>query len=281
MEVVDRSEGYYMLFTRGGIGVWGFVVVAIVASNQASSAAPIKWACIGNSITEGYPNPENSYVPSLQRLLGAGYAVQNDGASGRTLLRKGDDSYWTTGKLYDVFASTPAIVSIKLGTNDSKPQNWVDSVDFVSDLTALIDTVQTIQPKPTVWLFTPCPAWSNSYGINGALIKKSIVPRIKQLARTKGLPVIDLNSALAGHPELFPDGVHPSAAGADSIAGIIYRAFKGTSEIVRLASSTGTPGGIHQSRLSVSTKQGVIVTQEASGAVPGIGWDLKGARIQK
>lgn len=62
-----------------------------------SSAAPVKVAFVGDSITEGAglgsPGTE-SYPAKLQRLLGSGYTVGNYGVSGRTLLRKGDFPYW-------------------------------------------------------------------------------------------------------------------------------------------------------------------------------------------
>jgi hypothetical protein len=53
-------------------------------SSAATPAAPIKVACIGDSITEGagLSNPAlESYPARLQRLLGAGYIVRNYGVS--------------------------------------------------------------------------------------------------------------------------------------------------------------------------------------------------------
>ena len=50
---------------------------------------------------------------------------------------------------------------------------------------------------------------------------RAIVPATAQLldaAREKGVPVIDIHSALAGRKELFMDGCHPNAKGASLIA---------------------------------------------------------------
>lgn len=61
------------------------------------TAAPIKIACAGDSITEGagLSNPSTqSYPARLQKLLGTNYNVRNFGGSGRTLLKKGDFPYW-------------------------------------------------------------------------------------------------------------------------------------------------------------------------------------------
>jgi acyl-CoA thioesterase-1 len=82
------------------------------------SGKPLKWACIGNSITQG-DSPAAAYPAKLGKLLGPGFAVENDGVSGTTLLKAGDFSYWKQGKLANVFALKPEIITIKLGTNDS------------------------------------------------------------------------------------------------------------------------------------------------------------------
>merc|ERR1711920_1058829 len=47
-------------------------------------------------------------------------------------------------------------------------------------------------------------------------------PRVRSVAAKMGLQVVELlDSPLAQRPELFPDGVHPSAAGASAIAALI------------------------------------------------------------
>ena len=79
----------------------------------------IKIACIGNSITEGVDN----YPTSLARMLGDQYEVGNFGKWGHTLLRKGDHPYMSTDAFINAQKFQPNVVIIKLGTNDSKPEN--------------------------------------------------------------------------------------------------------------------------------------------------------------
>jgi len=198
--------------------------------DQAQSAqAAIKLACIGNSITSGSIAGVNPYPVYLHSLLGSGYQVENDGVSGTTLLKKGDSPYWTHGKLSNVFAFKPAIITIKLGTNDSKPYNWKYKSEFGTDLNALIDTLYTISPKPVIWLCLPVPAWpvngANSYDIDGIVIANEVIPIIKQVAEQRNLDIIDLHTALSGMRSHFADGVHPDAVGQDTIAHVIYRAL--------------------------------------------------------
>ena len=196
---------------------------------QAQIERPIKWACIGNSITQG-PSATTAYPAKLQNLLGPGYIVENDGVSGRTLLKKGDHSYWTEGKLPEVFAFKPDIISIKLGTNDSKPANWAYKDEFETDLIALIDTLAAMPSKPKIWLVIPCPAFAvpdptGPYDIRGGVIKNEIIPIIKKVAAAKGLNTIDVYTPMLAHPEMFADKVHPNTAGHDTIAAIFFQTY--------------------------------------------------------
>jgi acyl-CoA thioesterase-1 len=198
--------------------------------------AQIKVACIGNSITSGYSNTGISYVPKLQALLGSGYNVQNDGVSGTTLLKKGDSPYWKTGIFTQALAFNANIITIKLGTNDTKPYNWdVYGSEFKKDYESLIDTLNNSTVKPKIYLVTPVPVFYNastvSWGIRDSIIKK-IIPIIKEIAAERGLSVIDVNTPLLHFSEYFSvDGIHPNAAAADTIAQVIYRSIKTTSVI--------------------------------------------------
>lgn len=189
----------------------------------------IKIACIGNSITAGNAQVV-SYPARIQKLLGTTYRVENDGVSGLTLLKKGDKPYWKSGKLTQIFAFQPSIVTIKLGTNDSKPINWIYKAEFETDLKALIDTLEkNISPKPTIWLCLPAPAWPingvNNYGIDGKIVKNEIIPIIQKVAVDRNLKTIDLQTVLTSMQSHFPDGVHPDSIGQDTIAANVYRAL--------------------------------------------------------
>ena len=217
------------------------LLATITAFSQPS--VPIKWACIGNSITAG------AYPGLLATKLGPSFTMENDGVSSMTMLKSGDFSYWTGGRLTNVFALRPDIITIALGTNDSKPINWDDSVNFIRDYTAMVDTLLRIVPTPQIWLVLPAPAWKNEGGtqqatlIRGSVIRNSIIPRIRQVATTKGLKIIDLNTPLTNSLNLFlPDSIHPSAAGDDSIASIIFRTFKANAIRVACIGNSITQG---------------------------------------
>ncbi len=188
-------------------------------------------ACIGNSITDNGHGPD-AYPIKFNMLMGKDYFMLNAGHSGKTLLRKGDAPYIASPWFGEVFKFKPNIITIKLGTNDSKPQNWGShKTEFAGDLRWMIDTLSTISTHPRIVLCTPVPAWkdasgNNPYGIDGAIIKDEIIPIIKQVAKEKGLAVLDLHTPYLPYQALTPDGVHPNAVGLDTLAHILYRAFK-------------------------------------------------------
>ena len=87
---------------------------------------PIKVACVGNSITEGFTlaHPETeSYPAVLQRLLGDGYEVGNFGVTAHALMLDSDLPYQKTTRFKEALDFLPDIATVKLGTNDSKPWN--------------------------------------------------------------------------------------------------------------------------------------------------------------
>ena len=115
-----------------------------VLLDRGAVAAPLKVACVGDSITQN-----SGWSDKLGAKLGAGYTSTNYGVSGTTLLKQGDHPYWTTPQFTQSHTSNPQIVVIMLGTNDSKPFNWTaHKTEFVGDYEALIDTARGAAEPP-------------------------------------------------------------------------------------------------------------------------------------
>ncbi len=208
-----------------------FSSVLILLSATFSPAESItRIACVGDSITFGAANADrakNCYPAELGRLLGKEYTVRNFGVNGATLLKKGDRPYWKLKAFKDATAFGPNIVIIKLGTNDTKPQNWNKAGnEFEVDLRALIDHFQKQPSKPAIYLCLPVPVYQDRWGINEKTVSEGVIPVIKKIAKAKKLPVIDLHKALSDHPEMFPDKIHPNAAGAKRMAKTILAALR-------------------------------------------------------
>ena len=216
-------------------------------SHPSPKAGAIKVACIGNSITDGHGipfAPANGYPAQLQKLLGKDYLVKNFGVSGRTMLNKGDQPYMNEQAWKDAVAFKPDVVIIKLGTNDSKPQNWQYGEEFKQDLKQMITTLRPdlAQPAkkgkknkkqviknegPKIILCTPVPALKKSWGINDEIIKNNIIPIQQEVAQEYNLQVIDLHTLFGTDKDtMLDDGIHPNGKGAQKMAQIIADAIK-------------------------------------------------------
>ena len=120
------------------------LVSSITLLFSFAPAEEIRIACIGNSITAykgTLANLDlNSYPVQLRILMGEEYNIQNYGVSGRTLLKKGDYPIWNESAFTAALEFQPNIATIMLGTNDSKPYNWIYQAEFISDYYSLIDS---------------------------------------------------------------------------------------------------------------------------------------------
>jgi len=187
----------------------------------------IKVACVGNSITFGYGlKPGEAYPTILQELLGDKYEVSNYGISARTLMRKGDRPYWNEAKYKEVLALNPDIVIIKLGTNDTKPQNWVHKEDFVKDYEDFIESFKQLPSHPKIYVCTPFPIFPNKFGIRDSILTNEMLPDLKIITAKEKVKTIDIYHTFAGQNNLVFDGVHPTKEGSALLAKKIYEAIK-------------------------------------------------------
>lgn len=192
----------------------------------------LRVACIGNSITDGMTidlKGHNSYPAQLQRILGAGYHVENYGVSARTLLRKGNLPYVNELAWKDALDFNPNIVIIKLGTNDSKAANWKHKEEFQGDLQSMIDQLRALPAHPVIYLVRPLVAVEkvvNEMSINNEVIEKEIIPIINKVAKKNKLRVLDFREELNRDDLMSPDGVHPNKKGAAVIAQRVAEAIR-------------------------------------------------------
>jgi len=133
-------------------------------------------------------------------------------------LKKGDKPYWKKRAYKNALNYKPNVVVIMLGTNDSKPINWKQKQDFVSDYVELVKSFQKLDSKPEVWVCLPVPAFPGKWGINEKTIGGEMMTMVKEVAKRTGAKIIDLHAALKTHGKLFPDTVHPNAEGAGLMA---------------------------------------------------------------
>jgi lysophospholipase L1-like esterase len=156
-------------------------------------------------------------------MIGQEWEVKNFGVSGATLLKQGDRPYWKQKAFEEAKAYYPDVVIIKLGTNDTKPQNWKFKEDYVSDYTAMINEFKALPSKPFVIICFPVPAYPERWGIRDSIIKADLMPMIKKVAKQNHIELINLYKPLSNHAAWFPDKIHPNKEGAGKIAEVISK----------------------------------------------------------
>ena len=195
-------------------------------ARQTPKPDAVRVACVGNSITDGHGidmATAYGYPAELQKILGNDYWVKNFGVSGRTMLNSGDQPYMKEKAWADAQAFKPDVVVIKLGTNDSKPQNWQHKDEFRRDLEQMIEALRPAR----ILLCTPIPAFKSTWDISDSVIVNGIIPIQKKVAKKYGLQVIDLHTLFAGDSEkMLADGIHPDQKGARRLAEIVADAIK-------------------------------------------------------
>ena len=249
--------------------MFGKLSIAVSLAMAVSSAmAETNVACVGNSITEGYGIwADKKYPDHLQEMLGNDYAVTNFGVSSMTFagekIKGGDNnsSYWKTEKFKAALASSPNIVIIELGTNDSKyfmesegaNYNYLygqcEKTQLYADYEALIDTFAHLPTNPEI--YATLQPYSNNVGwaIMDTAIVSQINPIIKETAVKKGVNIIDLHTLFQTPAWFLDDSVHPNATGAQELAKIVNKYMTLAKPALKQEQATlqvdGTNYGIH------------------------------------
>jgi acetyl esterase/lipase/lysophospholipase L1-like esterase len=237
-----------------------YVICTLICSGLLEDACgSTSIACVGNSITAGNKLSDTAsqrYTSLLIKNLNTEYLslginnldspviIANKGLSGRTMLKNGTQPYWKeTATIGQIFTLKPNIITIMLGTNDTKPVNWSHySSQFESDYTAMIDTFSSISSSPKIILCIPPPIFkvrtsaSDTTTHSDSTMLYGIIPIIKKIAAAKSLPVIDTRTSLISRQNLFSDSLHPDSMGHKILADIFYEAIMNneTSQIYKI-----------------------------------------------
>lgn len=182
---------------------------------------PTTIACVGASITFGLGLPsrrEECYPAVLGRLLGERCRVRNFGYSGATAGRETNEPYWQTPSMTAATRFEPQVVVLMLGTNDAQVANLPAAPTFERDYAELIEHFRLLDSRPDIVTISPPPVFEPLPAIDIEVLDTAIRPAVERLAGELGLPLVDAYEPLRGHPEWFPDNLHPNADGARVIA---------------------------------------------------------------
>ncbi len=214
-----------------GFGYLYFNGMSGMSNNSKPKEGQIKVACVGDSITYGHGVsnwPSNNYPAVLQKLLGDEYHVANFGSSGSCVNPDGDQPYVERNVYHESMEYEPDILIFMLGTNDSKPENWVDIEKFIRDYWDLWGGYVDSEHQPEIYLCLCSEAYfieENESGIAEYDIQPAVVDEISEAIgiyaalSSYWINVIDIHSLTEAHPEWYEtDGIHPNADGAKAIA---------------------------------------------------------------
>ena len=202
------------------------LTLLIVPNGILPAVDNLKLACLGDSITYGFGliNRENSYPSLLTKALPASWEVRNFGVNGSCVRSGQTDSYDKTGMLEKISQWDPDIVLFMLGSNDSKPELWVDRETYLHSCSALLERID--EKNRTVILLLPPPAGINFFGIRNEIIQEEIYPALRQLSRERSYLLVDFSEKMKNRPYLFIDNVHPNKSGYSLIVSSISKSLK-------------------------------------------------------
>lgn len=205
------------------------VFLAAIARAEESKPAPVKVACMGDSITYGAKaDPKTESFPAqLQQMLGDRCAIRNFGVGGATMMRRGKPNAFQQLPKAKEFA--PQLVIVGFGINDTRSRGvdyWDHFSEFVPDSTALLEEITKWPSKPRVIFCLPISNYIDLPGMP-AERKENNAERVPRMAEVRsklkevatrfadrGVEVIDLGEPTKNRPELYDvDGVHMKPAG--------------------------------------------------------------------
>ncbi len=181
--------------------------------------------CLGDSITHGFklPDPAQESFPSRMEEHSQGlWHVQNLGVNGATVLSKGDIPIINQDAYRIAMHSSPDVVVLMLGTNDTKNNNWRYISDFLEDYRRIVDSLQHLASRPRVIVCTIPPIFLSPNSVLDVEHVTQVNRMIRSVAAESGAEFLNVHQMLAGKSNLFIDGIHPNALGAVELAGIIY-----------------------------------------------------------
>lgn len=186
---------------------------------------PRRVACLGASLVfgRGLENRREECFPAvLGRLLGGTHYVRNFGYSGATAGRDTNEPYWKTSSFTSASRFAGEVVVVSFGTNDCQHANLGNLPKFRADYIDLVEHFRRLRAGAQVVVMLPPPVFEPLPEIDIPTLDNEVRPAIAEIADQLGAETLDAHTLLAGRGELFPDNLHPNAAGAELLGRAAY-----------------------------------------------------------
>ncbi|MFI3330245.1 MAG: GDSL-type esterase/lipase family protein [Rikenellaceae bacterium] len=202
-----------------------FLVVCALGFICAQDA-PMRVACIGDSVTMGYGlanAKEDAYPSQLGRLLGENYLIKTFGELGTTVVTEDYSHICHSPEFPRMLEFAPDVITICLGSYDSKDRYRSTAKFFERDYIALIENIKEVLPDAKIIVMSP-----PKYHLKGEddYLATNIIPILKKVAGQYNLQFVDVYPIFENDDkELLSYGVHPTAKGAGLIARELVKYF--------------------------------------------------------
>lgn len=208
-------------------------IIASIAYPSAlvSGEGDLRIICVGDSITYSqgvYGSRKTESYPAYLAEMVEGSTVVNYGLSNRTLQSTADMPYSNETHFIASRCEDADIVIIMLGTNDSKAKFW-DKENYTEEYREFIKGYMDMESSPEVYIMVPPRVYAEArsdYDCDDSVVRGELREAVLSLGAELGVEVIDLYTVTDGHPEWFPDGLHPNADGNYAIAKEIAKTIK-------------------------------------------------------
>jgi len=188
----------------------------LMAACPAFGAERRVLVCFGDSITAGYGvAPGKAYPDALQARLdrdGFNYKVVNEGTSGATTKD-------AVASLPEVLRLHPDVVIVEFGGNDGL--RGLPLTDTEKNLNTVITQLKAAHVKVLLAGITLPPNYGPDY-IHGF---DAIFPALAAKHHVAFVPMI-YKDLVHVPGTIQPDGIHPTAKGAEIVAGTIWPALR-------------------------------------------------------
>lgn len=197
-------------------------------AEQPPPPAPLRVACVGDSITYGAGLPnwghQYSYPAVLQQTAGEQWLIGNFGVNGATALPGTGREWRQTAAAQKALRFSPDIVIIMLGINDlfCCPERHDQ---YGPTLEKLVREFQNLDSTPILFVCTLTPVGPASAPQND-IIHATLNPAIRAACQTTGAHLIDISAVFPNQLDFLPDNIHPSSGGYQLIAETIYTTIR-------------------------------------------------------